>query len=234
MRLSLSKMIAAAALLAIGIVHQAFADGGYAVNGSGIFLSTQSSPCSGSTVNGCAFVAALGYNSAGQPVAFTSTGNDLDNTHFGGTLREGNGTIYLSLPDPMTANLAYNGGNSTAYIRHEIEAGRPGGAFNTIRTGFYSASGTSTGDLWWMEVQGSTIFVARISGGTWQVSSGALVLDTVHATSTYSNGLLTCTQGSRGAQCSNLGTVTAQFPRNNAAVVTLPNGTVINLQALVY
>lgn len=229
------RKLLAVPLLALGLSAPAMADGSFSTpaGGNGYFISSQARACLGTTTPaGCAYVLALTYNSAGQAVAYQAATGDIGNSYINGNL-VGGGTIRMDQPDVvnMTVTVA---GTSKAATRYTIEANRPGGAFNTIQTGLYAPSGATT-PSWAFEVQGSTLFGARLVGSGWQIVSGALTLNTTNATSSYTGDLLGCTgNGVTSPTCSSVGRVTIQFPRNNAAVVTYADGTTESLASLVY
>lgn len=206
-------------------------------SGTGYFISSTAQPCVGSTVASCAMLAVLNYDAAGLPQALTSKGSDITSTGYAGTFDIG-GTVSLDTPNTVDASIAINGGFPLALTRTTIQAGRPGGAFNTTQTGFYAAPGATKWE-WAMEVQGSTLFGARRytdSAGKdrWQFTTGALVLNIANATSTYSGALMACTGGRGAPACTSSGTVSFSFPRNNVATVTLPDGSVNSIQPFAY
>lgn len=203
-------------------------------SGTGYFITSTAQPCVGATIAGCAMLTVLNYDAAGLPQALTSKGSDITSTGYGGTF-DGGGSVQLETPNTVDASISINGGSALALTRTAIEPGRPGGAFNTIQTGYYAAAGAAKWE-WAFEVQGSTLFAARrftdaAGKDRWQYTTGALVLNTTNATSTYSGALMGCTVGPR---CTSSGTVSFTFPRNNVATVTLPDGSVSSLQPFAY
>jgi hypothetical protein len=203
-------------------------------SGTGYFITSTAQPCVGSTVAGCAMLTVLNYDSAGLPQALTSKGSDITGTYYAGSFDIG-GTVRLDTPNTVDATITIGSGSALALARTVIETGRPGGAFNTIATGFYAPAGATKWE-WALEVQGSTLFGARrytdaAGKDRWQFTTGKLVLNAANATSSYSDALMGCTVG---PACTSNGTVSFSFPRNNIATVTLPDGSVSSLQPFAY
>lgn len=204
-------------------------------SGTGYFISSTAQPCVGATVAGCAMLTVFNYDSAGLPQALTSKGSGITSTGYSGTFDIG-GSVRLDTPDSVNATITIGNGSALALTRTPIEPNRPGGAFNTIQAGYYAAAGANKWE-WAVEVQGSTFFgVRRFTDAAgkdrWQYTTGALVLNTSNATSTYSGALMGCTVGP--ACTAERDPVSFSFPRNNVATVTLPDGTVSSIQPFAY
>lgn len=204
--------------------------------------------------SGKAFGALAVYDAGGSPITYIFDGNDQDSTHVNGALyAPSNGqtlggacrTVAMAASSTtLRATFAnarqgsYNtGGSDVALTRTEIQSGypEPTSGANYINRGWYW-NPDCPGQGFHLEVQGDTIFIFgfmydETGRGTWFYSSGTLVRNTSNATSSFSGPAQQCSRATGSTVCdSALGTITFQFPRNNAAVMTAPNGTVVNLE----
>jgi autotransporter-associated beta strand protein len=213
-----SFMLAVCAVLALA--GTAKADGWYnGPGGTGVFLSSRASCAATPAVPSCAFVSVFNYTSAGKAQTLTSVGNNVTSTDYGGTLREGAGSLTLTTPNPFSAALALNGGTATALDRWVIETGRPVGAFNTVRTDLYATLGATEPEAAF-EVQGTTLFggiwITLNGRSGWGYVLGAMTVD-AHSVWRYEGDLVVCDVG---PACGAVGRVNIVFPRNTEAVIT--------------
>lgn len=220
------------------------ADGFYSgPNGTGYFVQTND--------QGRAFVSQYSYRGAGTAEWFAAAAS-ANSTNADGQLFQGSGgqvlggtyrsplvtygsRINFTFSTPSAATVAVGSAAPTDITRLTLEAGRPAGAFNTVRTGWY-VDPNALGTGWAFEVQGSTIFGAVFTynadgTATWRIFTGALILNASNATSTFSGQLQSCTTG---PVCANAGAITVQFPTNTRAVVTLPTGGTVSLNAYTF
>lgn len=228
------KLTAVSALALLALAGPALADGFWSSpGGKGYFLAGSPRQCVGApetSPRGCAYLAILDYRADGSAVAYTTTGYDQSSTYYTGTLREGAGKVEFTWATPLAGTVAFNGGQSAEITRFAIVEGRPGASFfNAIQTGLYTTEG-GTAPTWMFEVQGSKLFAARIVNGSWQIAVGDLTVNP-NATSSFTGSLLSFR--SNGTS-SSAGNVSIQFPLNNKAVVTLPDGSVETVLQLAF